>query len=189
MIPRTTIALTACVGLLSCMVQEPREFECNEPGDRGRSPFPVKLEVFTDNEGEHHLVVTQPSQCANNPTQKGCITVSKDTVGEIKFFLLGGKDEECHGAGDDDWRLKGVQLSMQAKYGTGTVSAAVKCDFGTDDQGHVLNPSFPGGPFMIIEDRNNEAYEVFYTVSAVSCETGEEIFTDPWIENKGVSSQ
>jgi hypothetical protein len=171
------------------MVQEPGEFECKEPGDRERKPFRVKLEVFTDSEGEHHLVVAEKSRCANNPTQKGCMTVPKDIVGDITFFLLGGKDKECHGNGPHDWRLKGVQLSMQAKYGTGTVSDAVKCDFGTDDQGHVLNPSFPGGPFMTIEDRNNEAYEVFYTVSAVSCVTGEEIFTDPWIENKGVSSQ
>jgi hypothetical protein len=38
---------------------------------------------------------------------------------------------------------------------------------------------------MKIEDRNNEAYEVYYTVSAVSCDTGEVISTDPWIENKG----
>lgn len=187
MIPRTVAALLACAVLISCE-QPPITKECQAPGDRGRVPFQVRLQVLEDGQGQHHLVVTEPSQCANNPTQKGCVTVPKDKVGDITFFLFRGKDQECHGAGFDNWRLKGVQLSMEAKYGGGTVPDKVKCDFGTDDQGHVLNPGFPGGPRMIIEDRNNEAYEVFYTVSAVSCDTGEEIFTDPWIENKGYSS-
>lgn len=172
------LAVTACVPPPGAAP------ECKDPGNRPRQPFNVKLQVFEDVDGNHHLVVTEPSQCPGNPNQKGCVAVPKDKVGNITFRLEKGKDHECRGPGVDNWRLEGVQLSMQAKYDAGTVSDAVKCDFGTDDQGHVLNPSFPGGPRMSIEDRHNEAYEVFYTVSAVSCVTGEEIFTDPWIRNQ-----
>jgi len=185
MILRSSIISMTCLGLISCVPMGHMTESCAEPGSRAKAQFQVRLEVFDDSLGNHHLIVVEPPQCTYNPTEKGCITVPNGKVGDITFHLKDGRGQSCHGTGTVKWQLQGVQMSMKAKYTGGTVTDAVKCDFGTDDQGHVLSPQFPGGPRMKIEDRNNEAYEVYYTVSAVSCDTGEVISTDPWIENKG----
>lgn len=183
MISRTSCVALLCCAFISCAKQEPVPEECAPPGDRPQANLPVKLEVVDDSQGNHYLVVTGP-QCSDNPSQKGCLTVEKNKVGKITFNLHQGRDHDCRpGAGE--WRLDGMQLSMQAKVTNGTVTEAVKCDFGTDDQGRVQNPDFPGVGLMRVEDRNNEAYDVFYTVTAVSCETGEKLSTDPWIKNRG----
>lgn len=187
MILRSSLVSMALLGLIACAPIPRMTEDCAEPGSRVKDQIQVRLEVFEDSLGDHHLLVIEPSQCASNPTQKGCVTVPNKRVGEMTFHLKDGRGQNCQGNGTVKWRLQGVQMSMQAKDTGGTVTDAVRCDFDTDNDGHVLNPVFPGGPRMKILDRNNEEYDVYYTVSAVSCDTGEVITTDPWIENKGSS--
>jgi hypothetical protein len=174
---RYLVVCITCVALVGCAPMPPLP--------KPKQTFNVRLEVLTDSLGNEHLVVVEPPQCTLNPTEKGCITVPSGKVGVITFKLKDAKGPNCQGAAPVNWRLDGIQLSMKAKDTSGTVTVAVQNDFGTDAQGNVLNPEFPGGPNMKFEDQNDKAYKVWYTVSAVSCANGDVITTDPWIENKG----
>lgn len=188
MFVKSAVVLILSVGLVGCdrYAMMPDDDGCTEPVGRAKVPFQVRLEILEDSLGGHYLVVVEPPQCTLNPTEKGCITVPQDKIGEITFKLKDGTGPNCPGGGQDKWHLKGVQMSMQAKNTSGTVTDAVKCDFGTNDQGHVLSPVFPGGPQMKIRDWNSEKYNVYYTVTAASCDhPNTTITTDPWIENKG----
>lgn len=165
----------------------PGTFSCTPPPVAATRTYPVNLKIRTDDEGEARIEVLEASQCVNRPNDKGCVDVKRQFQGDIKFVLVGGKTQDCTGAGTDGWRLDHVTLANSDKAFGDPVSRDVQCDFETDGNGRVLNPVFRGAT-MTIHDDNRTAYDVYYQVSAVNCDDpAKTAVTDPLIRNEGTN--
>ena len=166
---------------------DPGTLSCTPPPVASTRTYPVNLKLRTDEDGTARIEVLEASQCVNRPTDKGCVDVQRQFQGDIKFVLVGGKTQECGGAGTDDWRLDHVTLANSDKAFGDPVSHDVQCDFETDANGRVLNPSFRGIT-MTIHDDNRTAYDVYYQVTAVNCaDPSKTAVTDPMIRNEGTN--
>lgn len=193
---KTTILTTAiaAVGLAACApIQESPEVCADPKPGRANRSGDVLLYADVSDSSNHKLKIIDGESCGGGSLDKGCISVPLDKFGTITFTLFQGKNQDCQGPGFSEYKLVGIELSEQSdKNFSDTVSQQVQCDYDTDAEGVVqsTNKVFQANK-MTIEDQNmnspDEPYFVWYKVTAVSCKTGREISTDPWIENKGTN--
>lgn len=178
------LALVACRHDVEPM---PPGTSCVPPPDAPTKTYPVNLKLKTNADGDAYLEVLEASQCPDRPTEKGCVRAQKNFQADIKFILVGGKQQDCEGGGADNWRLDHVTIADADKAFGDPVSMNVQCDFGTDPNGRVQSPSFQGIT-MTVHDDNRSEYTAFYQVTAVNCDDPSEIaVTDPRIDNKGTT--
>ena len=184
----TTIFLPITVLLASCASSPPPTLSCAPVSPSGVDNEIVWVNVIDDGEGGKMLGFVDPPGSNGCPAAqgKGCVRVKLGRSANFHFKLIGGKNQNCAGAGAGEYKWQGMWVSAVDKdfNDPGNVTDAIRCDFDTDANGWVQSPEF-AGINMKVSDENSEEYVAYYQLVAESCTTGDTITSDPPIDNKG----
>jgi hypothetical protein len=136
------------------------------------------------------LDISTGSECGNS--QKGCKEAKPGQQLKLKMRLEG--DRDCKRSGGARWMLDAVYLggfNSETKPGQrGNLPALVAEDFDVDLATGRVNPQSSSGKKIDFRNDNNNAYSLWYEVTAVCVSRrgqtiGEPISTDPLIRNRG----
>ncbi len=129
----------------------------------------------------------------------GCIQFDQATLGPITFLIKNGKKDETCAKSGTKWVITKVQLTAVEAGSTGKGDYAQPIPDWLSNAFPQLNPetgvvyeadtSF-ATPWAVIIDLNNHDYTegvkvLYYKVTATNCESGNTIYTDPMVRNKG----
>jgi len=128
--------------------------------------YQVQLEL---NQDQTKLEAITRGQCAQKD-HPGCVEVGKGKHGDLQFILTGNK--QCDKADGAKWGLTQVFLggknSPEKPLAWGDLDAEVIADFDVADAGSGLlnNDSGSNDSLIKISDKNQSAYDIWYTVVA-----------------------